>query len=120
MSSGSGPASDPHLLALLRAIRLRQNAPDAAAAGAADTAAALSDLSGAKPAPGDEETGEHGTGSPPGPGTSLVHGGGGSGRSSSVEPVRRPPAPARPQPAERGTSDLLWRGDPGATLGRAG
>lgn len=52
MSSGSGPGSDPHLLSLLRAIRLRQNAPDAAAAGAADTAAALSDISAAN---GDED-----------------------------------------------------------------
>ena len=43
MSSGS--SSDPHRLALLRAIRLRQAAPDAVAAGAADTDAALSDKS---------------------------------------------------------------------------
>jgi len=41
VTSGSG--SDPHLLALLRALRLRLAAPEAAAAGAADTAAALSD-----------------------------------------------------------------------------
>lgn len=40
MSSGSG--SDPHLLALLRAIRLRQAAPEAAEAGAADASAVLS------------------------------------------------------------------------------
>ncbi|MFI5492251.1 hypothetical protein [Actinoplanes sp. NPDC051859] len=39
MSSGSG--SDPHMLALLRAMRLRAAAPDAAAAGAADAEAAL-------------------------------------------------------------------------------
>ncbi|GIE75732.1 hypothetical protein Aph02nite_16820 [Actinoplanes philippinensis] len=48
MSSGSGPGSDPHLLSLLRAIRLRRNAPDAAAAGEADTAAALSEIAAAK------------------------------------------------------------------------
>ncbi|MFF5292192.1 hypothetical protein [Paractinoplanes globisporus] len=43
MSSGSssGSGADRHLLALLRAIRLRQAAPDAVAAGAADAAAAL-------------------------------------------------------------------------------
>jgi NAD(P)H-flavin reductase/hemoglobin-like flavoprotein len=41
--SGSGSGADQHLLALLRAIRLRQAAPDAVAAGAADTAAALTD-----------------------------------------------------------------------------
>ncbi|UQU62945.1 flavohemoprotein [Couchioplanes caeruleus] len=39
MSAGSG--SDPHMLALLRAMRLRLAAPDAAAAGAADVEAAL-------------------------------------------------------------------------------
>ncbi|MEV6601077.1 hypothetical protein AB0M36_30130 [Actinoplanes sp. NPDC051346] len=39
MSSGS----DPHLLALLRAMRLRSAAPEAAAAGEADAAAALQD-----------------------------------------------------------------------------
>jgi NAD(P)H-flavin reductase/hemoglobin-like flavoprotein len=39
--SGSGSGADQHLLALLRAIRLRQAAPDAVASGIADTAAAL-------------------------------------------------------------------------------
>jgi NAD(P)H-flavin reductase/hemoglobin-like flavoprotein len=39
-STGSG-SDQPHLLALLRAIRLRHGAAEAAAAGAADTAAAL-------------------------------------------------------------------------------
>ncbi|WP_240670078.1 hypothetical protein [Actinoplanes solisilvae] len=39
--SGSGPAADEHLLALLRAIRLRQAAPDAVASGIADTVEAL-------------------------------------------------------------------------------
>lgn len=39
VSTGSG--SDPHLLALLRAMRLRSAAPDAAAAGEADATAAL-------------------------------------------------------------------------------
>jgi NAD(P)H-flavin reductase len=41
-STGSG-SDQPHLLALLRAIRLRLAAPDAVEAGAADTAAALND-----------------------------------------------------------------------------
>ncbi|GID20691.1 hypothetical protein Aab01nite_42810 [Paractinoplanes abujensis] len=41
MSSGSGSGADQHLLALLRAIRLRQAAPDAVAAGIADTVEAL-------------------------------------------------------------------------------
>ena len=78
--SGSGPGADQHLLALLRAIRLRQAAPDAVAAGIADTSAALAhdhdDTAppalppgeghaalppgtprlGLPPAPGDEET----------------------------------------------------------------
>jgi NAD(P)H-flavin reductase len=44
LSSGSGSGADPHLLALLRAIRLRQAAPDAVEAGAADAAAALSEI----------------------------------------------------------------------------
>lgn len=46
MSSGSssGSGADQHLLALLRAIRLRQAAPDAVAAGAADAAAALTSM----------------------------------------------------------------------------
>lgn len=43
--SGSGSGADQHLLALLRAIRLRQAAPDAVAAGVADTAAALTEMS---------------------------------------------------------------------------
>jgi NAD(P)H-flavin reductase/hemoglobin-like flavoprotein len=43
--SGSGSGADQHLLALLRAIRLRQAAPDAVAAGIADTAAALTEMS---------------------------------------------------------------------------
>jgi NAD(P)H-flavin reductase/hemoglobin-like flavoprotein len=41
-STGSG-SDQPHLVALLRAIRLRLAAPDAAEAGATDTAAALTD-----------------------------------------------------------------------------
>lgn len=44
VSSGSGSGADQHLLALLRAIRLRQAAPDAVAAGIADAAAALTRL----------------------------------------------------------------------------
>jgi NAD(P)H-flavin reductase/hemoglobin-like flavoprotein len=79
VSSGSGPGSDPHLLSLLRAIRLRQNAPDAAAAGQADAAAALSEIAAKKK-------------------------------------EKQDPEPEKPRPADAG---LLWRGDPGATLGRA-
>lgn len=41
MSSGSGSGADQHLLALLRAIRLRQAAPDAVAVGIDDTVEAL-------------------------------------------------------------------------------
>jgi NAD(P)H-flavin reductase len=44
--SSSGSGADQHLLALLRAIRLRQAAPDAVAAGAADAAAALTSIDG--------------------------------------------------------------------------
>ncbi|WP_309238376.1 flavohemoprotein [Actinoplanes aureus] len=106
MSSGS----DPHLLALLRAIRLRQSAPDAAAAGASDTAAALSELSGAEPPPEEESD------SQPTPGPVVPYGGGGGGSGSG----RRSTAGPAQRPADRGTSELLWRGDPGATLGRSG
>ncbi|GIF21416.1 NAD(P)H-flavin reductase/hemoglobin-like flavoprotein [Actinoplanes tereljensis] len=48
--SGSGSGADQHLLALLRAIRLRQAAPEAVEAGAADTAAALTDIARRKAA----------------------------------------------------------------------
>jgi NAD(P)H-flavin reductase len=68
----SSPGSDqPHLLALLRAIRLRLAAPDAAAAGAADAAAAL------RPVPPDP--------APPQPGP--------------PQPGPPQPRPARPDPA---------------------
>lgn len=113
MSSGSGPGSDPHLLALLRAIRLRQNAPDAAAAGEADTAAALSEL----PAPDEPEPAtDPEPAAPPASGPGMPY-----GRSSGTPGRRILPKPAAgPPSAERGTSELLWRGDPGATLGRSG
>ncbi|WP_229073620.1 FAD-binding oxidoreductase [Actinoplanes sp. DH11] len=148
MSAGSGPGSDPHLLALLRAIRLRQNAPDAAAAGAADTAAALSEIaanarasqeraSGKDPSTRDAPGGTPGSGSGSGgrsrTGQAPDPGYGGEvspGSSFPDEPAAHPsripppppPRPARPaeKPAERPTSELLWRGDPGATLGRSG
>lgn len=89
MSSGSGTGSgaDQHLLALLRAIRLRQAAPDAVAAGMADAAAALTEGLGRRgpaegsdepPAEGEEEGAGHhalpppefprGAGAPPRPG----------------------------------------------------
>jgi NAD(P)H-flavin reductase/hemoglobin-like flavoprotein len=73
VSSGSG--SDPHLLALLRAIRLRQAAPDAAAAGAADASAALS----GHPLPGH-----------PLPGHAL------SGTDTAASPPAQPVPPALP------------------------
>ncbi|MFC7528774.1 flavohemoprotein [Actinoplanes sp. GCM10030250] len=120
-SSGSGPASDPHLLALLRAIRLRQNAPDAAAAGAAgaaDTAAALSELSGRKPESGSETELHDDSGKPEQKaGPKLPYSERRAGYRARPAPPVPPPGPA---PSERGTADLLWRGDPGATLGRAG
>jgi NAD(P)H-flavin reductase/hemoglobin-like flavoprotein len=96
--SSTGPGHDqPHLLALLRAIRLRLAAPDAAAAGAADAAAALpwrpesiSGRSGSFPAlPGPAPAIE-----PPGPGAvEPVPNGGEPGRGA-VEP--------RPGAVERG------------------
>ncbi|MEV0900721.1 flavohemoprotein [Actinoplanes sp. NPDC049802] len=88
--------SDPHLLALLRAIRLRQNAPDAAAAGASDAAAALSDIPSPAPSDDDEEAGVPEAGPAP-PYYSGRTGGG----------------------TTRPDSGLLWRGDPGAALGRS-
>ncbi|BAL86906.1 putative flavohemoprotein [Actinoplanes missouriensis 431] len=130
MSAGSGPGSDPHLLALLRAIRLRQNAPDAAEAGAADTAAALSDVpAGTEPAhepaepadPGDDVSRFPDT---PAPHPSRIPPAASrppSGRSASGRPAAARPAPPDPQrPADRANPEILWRGDPGATLGRSG
>jgi NAD(P)H-flavin reductase/hemoglobin-like flavoprotein len=58
VSSGA----DQHLLALLRAIRLRQAAPDAVAAGVSDTAAALTELG--RRAASDSEEGSRAQGSP--------------------------------------------------------
>jgi NAD(P)H-flavin reductase len=150
VSAGSGPGSDPHLLALLRAIRLRQNAPDAAAVGSADTAAALSEIAAAARASKERA---RSSGSPAGgdaPVVSSASASSGSasassGRGSTVatggdlspeasfpdeppaHPGRIPPSPpSRPAPAatpppgaKRPTSEILWRGDPGATLGRS-
>ncbi|MEV6300757.1 flavohemoprotein [Actinoplanes sp. NPDC051861] len=110
MSSGSGPASDPHLLALLRAIRLRQNAPDAASAGEADTAAALSELSGGKK--DDERDDEKTEKKPASP--YFPAAGSGSDRGPAARDSGKPPT------VQRGSAELLWRGDPGATVGRAG
>ncbi|WIM98295.1 flavohemoprotein [Actinoplanes oblitus] len=134
----SGPGSDPHLLALLRAIRLRQSAPDAAAAGEADAAAALSEISppapqSAEPAPAPPEAPAP---VPPAvtsflrPATST----GGATRAGNVagigrttpsgEPAPRPAGdeqPAAPPSTRTGPgSELLWRGDQGAALGRSG
>ena len=167
MSSGSGAGSDPHLLGLLRAIRLRQNAPDARAAGAADAAAALSEISGGSDlAPRDIEPGElerHAGSAGSSSGVAVF--GAGSARSASVVPGSTgpasgrgvptgpshagaagageaptddvfpseaathhnlmpsapppPPVLRRPAPARPG-SELFWRGDPNATLGRSG
>ncbi len=79
MSSGSG--SDPHLMALLRAIRLRLAAP----AAAADTEAALSRRD---PAPGTSSALEH-----PAPGVARLG-------LPTAPPARSLPAgPATPDPA---------------------
>ncbi|GIF07292.1 flavohemoprotein [Actinoplanes siamensis] len=131
----SGPGADPHLLGLLRAIRLRQSAPDAATAGAADTAAALSEMAAAEKAEQDEDeataesraTPGHSAGvgfpagSPPAEptGQGRVGGVGASGRSSRG--AETPPGPPREAPPHRGAgSELLWRGGQGAVLGRSG
>lgn len=153
VSAGSGPGSDPHLLALLRAIRLRQNAPDAAAAGATDTAAALSEIAAEAPAARGRSRTEREDGAlepgPAGSGSGAYSGRGGAGGRGGrlagaggdlspeavfpdepAAPPSRipPPAAASPRPAppnrppatgERPNSELLWRGDPGATLGRS-
>jgi NAD(P)H-flavin reductase/hemoglobin-like flavoprotein len=162
----SGPASDPHLLGLLRAIRLRQGAPEAAAAGAADTAAALSEMSGAKPegsgarasdasvartseetgakatAPGEPEEDDvaaepptgtpgypAGTGFPAGSGPARIgSGAAGIGRMPPSGATGRPtPGPESAAASSEGRgpgpgagSELLWRGDQGAALGRSG
>jgi NAD(P)H-flavin reductase/hemoglobin-like flavoprotein len=102
VSSGSGQGSDPHLLSLLRAIRLRQNAPEAASAGAADAAAALSEMAVRKEKPGDDEAEENTVAETPYFAA--------RGRSSDAEPEK----------TRHADSGLLWRGDPGATVGRAG
>ncbi|MEU4691390.1 FAD-binding oxidoreductase [Actinoplanes sp. NPDC023714] len=136
MSAGSGQGSDPHLLALLRAIRLRQNAPDAAAAGAADTAAALSDIAAkerSKTAPS-ADIPDKSEISGAGRSRSSAYGGDVSPEASfpdepPLHPGLIPPAPPPPKPAaqpaatpppKKANSELLWRGDPGATLGRSG
>ena len=195
MSSGSGAGSDPHLLGLLRAIRLRQNAPEALASGSADTSAALSEVSLRENDPEEIErhpgadrdrsttsTGSHsggsgsrsadassgsGTGTGSGsagadagsegrPGAGVADAGqsrpGGAPSADSTEtgedPMQdyndvfpsqaashhnlmppaatRPAAPPPPEPGplrpvpSRPTSEILWRGDPNATLGRSG
>jgi NAD(P)H-flavin reductase/hemoglobin-like flavoprotein len=72
--SGSGSGADQHLLALLRAIRLRQAAPDAVAAGATDAAAALTELNQRPPVSGDErdESPQRGSSTLSGPGGPAV------------------------------------------------
>ncbi|HWS38080.1 MAG TPA: flavohemoprotein [Actinoplanes sp.] len=95
--------SDPHLLALLRAIRLRQAAPDAAAAGEADAAAALSEIARKKKdAPVAEHTPQSDSGTPPY-----------FARHSAT------PAPDSGDKPPAGGAGLLWRGDPSAVLGRS-
>ncbi|GAA2865026.1 hypothetical protein Acy02nite_13840 [Actinoplanes cyaneus] len=146
MSSGQG--SDPHLLGLLRAIRLRQSAPDAAAAGAADTAAALSEIAKAKTAEGDSppvprpvlpgsrpdsavvrsgaDAAAGDNAEPPPVDASSpgrVGGVGATGRagSSPQGPAEPPRTPRGDGPQPRGAgSELLWRGGQGAVLGRSG
>jgi NAD(P)H-flavin reductase len=68
--SGSGSGADQHLLALLRAIRLRQAAPDAVAAGVADTAAALTDPDSLGQG---ERPGLPASAQPPRPGWAMPH-----------------------------------------------
>ncbi|GAA1629611.1 FAD-binding oxidoreductase [Actinoplanes couchii] len=89
--------SDPHLLALLRAIRLRQSAPDAAAAGEADTAAALSEIARKKK---DAQVADHTPASD-------------SGTPPYFSKHRAPEKPAGE------SASLLWRGDPSAVMGRS-
>ncbi|WP_285474728.1 flavohemoprotein [Actinoplanes sp. NBRC 101535] len=159
MPVSSGPASDPHLLGLLRAIRLRHNAPDAADAGETDTAAALSDLPDddgeehtpagpvyGRPVPrrpvavADEPPAETHDAGDPDPGDVVTRSAGNAtsgrgdqsgspqghqrGRRGGMQPGGAGPggrsSGGRRRSAERGGPDLLWRGDPGATLGRSG
>ncbi|GAA4600304.1 NAD(P)H-flavin reductase [Actinoplanes octamycinicus] len=152
----SGPGSDPHLLALLRAIRLRQSAPDAAAAGAADAAAALSELPAGKQKRAEPDAGAEPPAAPeaadsgaPGPAVgpdrpavpaitsffrpAAVSAGSaarpgnvsGIGRTGQAGDAARPVSEGEPAPpGGAGTtgagSELLWRGDQGAALGRSG
>ncbi|WP_231953485.1 flavohemoprotein [Actinoplanes derwentensis] len=93
--------SDPHLLALLRAIRLRQSAPDAAAAGEADTAAALSEIARNQTARKKKEA-----------------------QVAEQADAGTPPYFSKHRAAEEdtprgGSAGLLWRGDPSAVMGRA-
>ncbi len=106
--SGSGSGADQHLLALLRAIRLRQAAPDAVAAGIADTAAALTELGltgEGRPADGGDADAERGSrgagaGSPPGGGSGFFGGSGaGAGGTPPALPAAEPPAALPPGPA---------------------
>jgi NAD(P)H-flavin reductase/hemoglobin-like flavoprotein len=85
----SGPGSDPHLLALLRAIRLRQAAPEAAEAGAADAAAALS---GGTPPGGPNDATAVPPGGPNGP-TALPPGHGPAALPPAHGLSALPPAP---------------------------
>ncbi|SNR43494.1 FAD-binding oxidoreductase [Actinoplanes regularis] len=143
MTSGQG--SDPHLLALLRAIRLRQSAPDAAAAGVADTAAALTDMSTERVEP-EPDPAESATGYPV---TTPSARGAAAGQESAVGDEGRrgagaggigraaqrggtgPAGETAGQPGSAATgagagggprpgSELLWRGGQGAVLGRSG
>jgi NAD(P)H-flavin reductase/hemoglobin-like flavoprotein len=120
--SGSGSGADQHLLALLRAIRLRQAAPDAVAAGVADTAAALTQLDEIRR----QAEAEAGAGNGPGaPGSGAMPGatpdrGAGSGPSAPVRPgwARGGPAdqatgaePPSPEPLDPDTLAALRAAD---------
>ena len=96
MTSGSG--SDPHLLGLLRALRLRAAAPEAAAAGADDAAAALGKT--------DEGTRDL-------PSRGLPAG------SAGVERAALPPGDVRPGPAAAAPPELPAGPDPVAQPGPA-
>ncbi len=103
MSSGS----DPHLMALLRAIRLRLAAPEAAAAGAADADAALGGGSPSTGTPGSPVRPEHPArlGLPPAPPHRSLP----AGPAGAALPAGAGPGPftASHVPAEASTSGSL-------------
>lgn len=111
--SGSGSGADQHLLALLRAIRLRQAAPDAVAAGVADTAAALTDPENfGRPAlPSGEQ--------PPRPGWALPQAPGAEKQRNGETPANSGDAPGTAAPGNGegpGTAVTSNGGGPGTAV----